>query len=247
MADLDPMKAWSGLSKNGKIAVVAGVLAISIYIWYREKQKAAAAQTNAASASAQDQSSTDTTGSTTDPNAIDPATGIPYSQESGYDSSTDPTSEYMAGYDAAQASAYGGDSGLGYSYGADTSGTDTGTGAGATTSTTPTTPDITINVPSSAPSTTTGGGAPSSPPAALAHAAPKPAPALASGAIDTTNATGKPAAKAGYTLVGTGNGGYQYIPNSKAKKGYKIYPSISKTKPSANAVGLGNGLWEVPA
>lgn len=244
MADLNPAKAWNGLSKNGKIAVVAGVLAISIYIWYREKQKAAAASASGASANAADQSSTDSTASTGD--GIDPTTGIPYSQEAGYDSSTDPSNSYQSGYDDAMA-AYGSDAGLGSSYGAPTSGTDTSSGAGATTSTTPTdtsAPSPTVNVNVS-PSSTTGGGAPSSPSPSVAHSAP--APALSQGAIDTTNAAGKPAPKAGYTLVGTGNGNYQYVPNSKAKRGYKIYPSISHTKPAANAVGLGNGLWEVPA
>lgn len=247
MADLNPAKAWNGLSKNGKIAVVAGVLAISIYMWYREKQKSAAA-----AASAQSASGSDTSNTAGDNSGIDPTTGIPYSEEQGssgyYDSSIDPTTGVPYAEEYAM-SAYGGDAGLGASYGAPTSGTDTTTGAGSTNSngTDSTSPNITINVPpsSSGPSTTTGGGAPSTPSPTAAHSAP--APALSQGAIDTTNAAGKPAPKAGYTLVGTGNGNYQYVPNSKAKKGYKIYGSISHTKPQANAIGLGNGLWEVPA
>src|SRR5258707_7410895 len=59
------LKALKG--KKGAVFLIGGAVAIGGFLWYRHKQATA---------------STSTAG-TTDPNAIDPNTGIPYSQEQG--------------------------------------------------------------------------------------------------------------------------------------------------------------------
>lgn len=55
--------------KNKPLAIGAGVIGVVLFYVYYQKKKASAAAANATAP---------------DPNAIDPATGIPYSQETGY-------------------------------------------------------------------------------------------------------------------------------------------------------------------
>jgi hypothetical protein len=232
---MNPVKSWDNLSKNGKIAVVAGVLAISI-LWYFHSKKANAAAA-AAAATTSDASGTSDS-STVDGDSTD---------DSGFDdSSLDPSSDYISGYEDAL-SAYGSEDSLGAGeFG--TTGTDTTTGAGATNSTGTPAPPVTINVSPDAPSSTTGGGAPSTPPA-TAHTV-TPASSTSVGNLLLKGAILAPAGsrttKNGYVTVGTGGGNYQYVPTSAAPKGYTIYHSVSSTKPVASAKGLGNGLWAVP-
>lgn len=234
---MNPAKSWNNLSRNGKIAVVAGVLAIALLWYYHDKQKQAA--TAAAAAATSDASGTSDTSSDT---------GSTDTGYNGYsDSSLDPSSAYTTGYEDAL-SAYGSDLYQGgYGYGGYT-GTDTSSGAGATNSTAPTTTPTAppVNVTVNTPSSSTGGGAPNAPAAAEAHTVStiSTGKLLSSGAILAP--TGNRTTKSGYVTVGTGGGNYQYVPVSLAPKGYTIYHSVSSSKPQANAKGLGNGLWAVP-
>ena len=243
----NPIKMWDGLSKNGKIAVVAGVVAISLLWYYRSRQKAAtaAAASTASTDTTNNSTSTDPTSSTDSSMYDTSGYGSSYGDYGGYDSSLDPTAAYQAGYDSA-VTAYGSNLPPSTTSAPPTTGTDTTSGAGATNSNgTPTASPVTIN--NDYPSSTTGGGAPSTPPAALAHTT---APATSTGSPIFGGAILAPAGsrttKAGYVTVGTGNGNYQYVPDSAAPKGYTLWHSISGTKPTSNAKGLGNGLWAVP-
>jgi hypothetical protein len=65
------------MSKKTLTFILGGSAALVAFLWYRHRKSAGAATTAP--------SGTDTTGTgAIDPNAIDPATGIPYSQEYGY-------------------------------------------------------------------------------------------------------------------------------------------------------------------
>lgn len=69
------------------------------------------------------------------------------------------------------------------------------------------------------------------------------------GAILAPFGSTAPPARAGYTAVGTGNGNWQYVPNSLVNvAGGYLFGSVSHNAPTAPTGfitrGLGNGLWE---
>ena len=202
---------------------------VAIYLWYRYSQGS---------------SSTPATASNT---GVDPVTGIPYSQEEaayqneaasaqvpGSGGITDPSSgtSTPSGLDLADFLTY-----LQQFEQA------TGTTLGPSTPAPPppqqnsdgTTPPDNNSPPTTAPSTngriSTG---------TLLHA----------GAIFAPFGSTAPPPRNGYTVVGTGNGNWQYVPDNliTAAGGY-LFGSISHNAPTApaghHAVGLGNGLWEI--
>lgn len=73
---------------------------------------------------------------------------------------------------------------------------------------------------------------------------------LHAGAIQAPFGSTAPPSRAGYTAVGTGNGNWQYVPNSLVNvAGGYLFGSISHNAPHApsgyTTHGLGNGLWEI--
>src|SRR6202022_27110 len=83
------------MSKKTLTFVLGGSAALVVFLWIRHRKNAAASTTATTTASSA------ATSAATDPNAIDPATGVPYSQEYGYtgiDPNTGlPYSQTMAG------------------------------------------------------------------------------------------------------------------------------------------------------
>jgi hypothetical protein len=67
------------MSKKTLTFVLGGSAALVVFLWYRHRKNASASTTGTTTAS-----SAATSSAATDPNAIDPATGVPYSQEYGY-------------------------------------------------------------------------------------------------------------------------------------------------------------------
>lgn len=70
------------------------------------------------------------------------------------------------------------------------------------------------------------------------------------GAIQARYGSTAPPPKNGYTIVGTGGGNWQYVPDSLVTTaGGYIYGSLSRAAPVVAAgevaKGLGNGLWEI--
>ncbi len=224
----NPLDMWKGLGKNGKIALIAGLIIVSAYLYYHSKKKTAATVgAPSDSTTANQASSSSETGDTT------PSGSNGY-QSNGYipDSMNPAVSDVPieSGYGL---SAYGSSSGgVGGYVGTGGGGAGTVTGTTQPPSATPPAPvDVTINNPApggsstggagtttSPPSASTGGGAPSTP-AANAHLAKNaPQPSLSPGAIRAPYGPHKPPPRAGYTIKGQGHGYWEYVPIKKPKK-----------------------------
>jgi hypothetical protein len=67
------------MSKKTLTFVLGGSAALVVFLWYRHRKNASGASSGTSAGTPADTSS-----AATDPNAIDPATGVPYSQEYGY-------------------------------------------------------------------------------------------------------------------------------------------------------------------
>lgn len=149
---MNPLDMWNKLGRDGKIAVVVGAIIIG-YVYYKHKQNVAAQQAASTDSSGTNTSTSSGTGG--DTSGIDPATGIPYSQEGGT------TGQYNPSLDPS----YGGSSPYG-GYGG--YGTDGGSGS----------PQPIIIDSGGNPPTPTGGGAPDKDPNAHhppnKHHPPKP-------------------------------------------------------------------------
>lgn len=219
-----PLPVWAW----GAVGIVA------IYLYYRYSQANSSSSPTSSSAAAVN-------------NGIDPVTGIPLSEEQA---------AYQNEAASALAPGSGGSTGSGGSSGGSGSSTpDLGQeitditnliqsleGAGLVpppgTNGTPT--------PAPAPAPVTGGNPPSAPPSVGSR--------MSTGTLLNVKAIlapfgSAPPPKTGYTTVGTGNGNWQYVPDSLAPIGGAIVTSISHNAPTAptgfTTRGLGQGLWAI--
>lgn len=199
---------------------------VAVYLWYRYSQSSSSA----------------TTAATTSSDGIDPATGISYADEE-------------AAYQNEAASALSPGSG---------GSSDGGGGDGTTT------PDLGQELSDvtgfitdlenaglvSAPGSNSNGSSAAGTNQSAPVTTPQVNNRISTGHLLTPKAIQAPAGssapppKNGYTVVGTGSGNYQYVPDSlvTAAGGYissKISRTAPKVGPGQTAKGLGNGLWEV--
>lgn len=196
----------------GWVFIAAGVLLVALYFRHQQ-QAAAAAQSDQGTGATADQGTTDTSNYGADTSQID----------------------YLSGYQSGLSAGGGASGGFGGG-GFFGSGSSTGDGTTTTTTDTPTTTlpsptgpgpiDVTVNLPGMP----TGGGAPARP--SGAHTSPaqtggavagtisdggswQSVPAGPKGAIKAPSGHNKPPPKKGYRIVGTGHGGWIYVPVKK--------------------------------
>jgi len=219
-----PLWAW------GAIGIV------TIYLYYRHS------------------SSSSSSSGTTSTDAVDPVTGIPYSQEE---------QAYQNEAASAMSPGSGGSNPVDTTNGGttppdltqelqDITGLITGLQDAGLVNQTPTDNGGTspsVNQPANSDGTTPPDNASTPTTAPSAHTRMSTGTLVHAGAIQAPAGV-KPPAKRGYTVVGTGHGNHQYVPDKLVKTpGGRIYGSVSHTAPVVHgnqvAKGLGNGLWEI--